>query len=131
MLGLTQNVSGDQARVGGTVGHHEDLGRAGEQVDPHTPEELALGLGDVGVAGPDEHVDRRQVVDKPEGQRRHRRQRLDPAERRDRVRPGRHMAYSMAGCRPPSRCGGATATTRGTPAALATIIVMNEEASIG
>ena len=44
--------------VGGVVGDHQDLGRAGEHVDADAAEEDALGLGDVLVAGPDDDVGR-------------------------------------------------------------------------
>ena len=58
VLGLPEQVGGDELGVGRLVGDHEDLGRAGEQVDADRPEQLALGLGDVGVAGADDHVHR-------------------------------------------------------------------------
>ena len=60
---------------------HRDLGRAGEQVDADRPEELPLRLGDVGVAGADDHVHRLEALD-PE---RHGGQRLDAADAEDLV----------------------------------------------
>ena len=109
VLGLAEQVGGDQARVGGLVGDDQHLGRAGEQVDADAAEELALGLGDVGVAGADEHVDRREVLDQPEG---HRGQR--PARRRAR-RPRRRprstsRRASPGGSRP--RAGAARSRRR-------------------
>ena len=77
MLRLAEQIGGDQSRVGGGVGDDQHLGRPGEQIDPDAPEQLALGLGDERVAGPDQHVDRLQAVDQAEG---HRRERLDAAE---------------------------------------------------
>ncbi|MDO8210291.1 hypothetical protein Q7L65_07735 [Conexibacter sp. CPCC 206217] len=59
----------DEARVGGAVGDDQHLGRPGQQVDPDAPEQLPLRLRDVGVAGADEHVDGRQLVDQPERER--------------------------------------------------------------
>ena len=38
------------------VGHDQHLARPGEAVDAHLAHDLALGLGDVGVARPDDHV---------------------------------------------------------------------------
>ena len=58
MLGLTQEIGGDHLRVGCVVGDHHHLGGAGEEVDADLAEELTLRLGHVGVARPDEHVDR-------------------------------------------------------------------------
>ena len=57
MLGLAQQVDGDQERVGAVVGDDEDLGGAGHQVDADLAEELTLRLGDVRIARADDHVD--------------------------------------------------------------------------
>ena len=84
MLGLAEQVGGDDLRVGGLVGDDGDLGRPGEQVDRHRAEELTLGLGDVGVAGADEHVDGRLA----EQAERHRGERLHAAEHEDAVGAG-------------------------------------------
>ena len=51
-------IGGHQLRVGGVIGDHRDLGGAGQQVDPHPAEQLALGLGDECVAWSHDHVDR-------------------------------------------------------------------------
>ena len=58
VLGLGQQVDGDDERVGVLVGDDQHFGRPGEEVDADLAEQLALGLGDVGVAGAGEHVDR-------------------------------------------------------------------------
>lgn len=84
VLGLRQQVDGDGERVGGVVGDDQDLGRPGEQVDADLAEQLPLGLGDVGVARPGQHVDRGDRV----GAQRHRRDRLDPAQDVDLVGAG-------------------------------------------
>ena len=53
MLGLTEQIDRDHERSGGCiVGDHQNFGRTGQQVDAHGAEELALGLGHVGVPGP-------------------------------------------------------------------------------
>ena len=58
MLGLTQQVGRAKLGVGGGfIGDDHGLGRACEKVDPHAAEQLALGLGHIGVAGADQHVD--------------------------------------------------------------------------
>ena len=76
MLGLAEQVGGDDHGIGRLVGDDEDLGRAGDEVDADLPEEPALRLDDVRVARPDEEVDR---VDRL-GAERERGQRLDAAE---------------------------------------------------
>ncbi len=54
---------------------------------PTRPIELALGLGDEGVAGPDQHVDRRDAL----GADRHRGHRLDAAEAIDDIGAGKML----------------------------------------
>ncbi len=104
MLGLAQQVGGAHLGVGGLVGDDQDLGRAGEQIDADPAVKLALGLGDIGVAGPDQHVDRPERL----GAERHRRDRLDAAEhinlvgagevhRRDRLRVRHALVRRRAG----------------------------------
>ena len=81
MLGLGEQVGRHQLGIGGGVGEHRHLRRTREQVDPDPAEQLALGFGDVRVAGADDHVDRLEPLD-PEC---HRGQRLHAAEREDAV----------------------------------------------
>jgi hypothetical protein len=82
VLGLPEQVGGDEFHVGVVVGDHGDLRRPGQQVDAHAAEQLALGFGDVGVAGADDHVHRRLALEAE----RHGRHRLHAAEREDAVR---------------------------------------------
>ena len=56
VFGLAQEVRGGQLAVAAVVGDDQGFGGAGQEVDAHPPEEQALGFGDVGVAGADEHV---------------------------------------------------------------------------
>ena len=63
MLGLPKQIAGDQGRVGGVVGEHQDFRRPGEQVDAAASEELALGFGDELVAGAAQDVDRFHAVE--------------------------------------------------------------------
>jgi hypothetical protein len=58
VLGLAQQVDGGHERVSGVVGDDEDLGGAGKEVDADLAEELALRLGDIGVARAHDHVNR-------------------------------------------------------------------------
>ncbi len=103
MLSLREQVRRHQFRVGRGVGEHRHLRGAGEQVDADPSEQLALGFGDIRVAGSDDHVDGLEPLD-PE---RHRRQRLHAAERedavgaggRDRVQHGRVDPGAAAGRR--------------------------------
>ena len=85
VLGLAEQVRRDEPGIGAAVGEHRDLGRASEQVDADRPEELALRLGDVGVAGADDHVHRLEALDPV----RQGGQRLDAADAEDLVRAGR------------------------------------------
>ena len=60
VLGLEDDVDRGQGRVGRAVGDDDDLGGPGEgggDPDPPLPRDLALGLGHVDVAGPDDDVD--------------------------------------------------------------------------
>jgi hypothetical protein len=84
VLGLAEQVGGADLGVHGVVGDHQRLGRPGEQVDADAAEELALGLGDEGVARADQHVDRRDRL----GAERHRADRLHAAEHVDLVGAG-------------------------------------------
>ena len=58
MLGLADEVAGDDRRVGGLVGDHRHFRRPGEDVDADLAEQRALGLGDELVARADDHVGR-------------------------------------------------------------------------
>ena len=58
VLRLAEQVGGDPGGILVAVGDHHDLRRTGDQVDADPAEDLALGLGDVGVAGADDLVDR-------------------------------------------------------------------------
>src|SRR5690606_31855384 len=59
MFGLTQQVGDHHADFGAVVGDDQYLGWSGEQIDTHPAEKLALGFRHIGVAGPYQHVHRR------------------------------------------------------------------------
>ena len=59
VLGLGQQVGRDPGGVGGVVGDDQHFGWAGDHVDADGAEDLALGSGDIGVAGADDLGDRR------------------------------------------------------------------------
>ena len=59
VLGLRQEIGRDPGGIGGLVGDDQHFGRAGDHVDADGAEDLALGGGDIGVARPDDLVDRR------------------------------------------------------------------------
>jgi hypothetical protein len=84
VLGLAQQVNCHDERVGVLVGDHQDLGRAGQQVDTDLAEQLPLGLGDVGVARAGQQVDLSDRL----GPDRHRGDGLRAAEQEDLVRAG-------------------------------------------
>ena len=58
VLGLADEVGGDEGGVGGVVGEDGDLGGTGLGVDADAALEQALGGGDVDVARARDHVDR-------------------------------------------------------------------------
>ena len=60
MLGLADQIGRDVHRVGGVVGEDRDLGRPGLGVDADLRAADPLGRGDVDVARPGDHVDRRE-----------------------------------------------------------------------
>ena len=84
MLGLAQQIDRADLGIDGLVGDHQGLGRAGEEIDADAAEQLPLGLGDVGVARPHQHGDRRDA----RGAERHRADRLDAAQHVDLVGAG-------------------------------------------
>ncbi len=57
MFGLAEQVGGADFAVDAVVGDDQRFGRAGQKIDPDAAEQLALGLGHIGVAGADDHVD--------------------------------------------------------------------------
>ena len=59
VLGLGQQIGGDPPGVVGAVGEDQDFRRAGNHVNAHGAEHLALGRGDVGVSGADDFIDGR------------------------------------------------------------------------
>ena len=75
VFGLADQVGGHVRRVGRVVGEDRDLGRTGLGVDADLRAAQPLGGGDVDVAGPGDHVDRRQLgavhVGAPVGKQRH------------------------------------------------------------
>ncbi len=81
MLGLAEQVGGAEFRIDAVVGDDQGLGRPGEQIDADAAEQLTLGLGHIGVAGADDHVDRRDGL----GAERHGGDRLHAAEHEDLV----------------------------------------------
>ena len=50
MLGLCQEVGGDELRIGARVGKHDELRRTGEGVDADCPRNEMLGGGDIAIA---------------------------------------------------------------------------------
>ena len=106
MLGLAEEIGGAELGIDALVGDDQRLGRAGKQVDADTAVELALGFGDEGVAGADQHVDGRNG----RGAERHRADRLDAAEDQDLVGAGkvhgrddRRMGAALVGAAPKRR----------------------------
>ena len=59
VLGLRQQVGRDPVRDCRRVGDDQHFGRAGDHVDADLAEHLALGGGDIGIAGADDLGDRR------------------------------------------------------------------------
>ena len=59
MLRLAQQIGGDPVRIVGAIGDHQDFRRPGDAVDADLAEHFALGGGDIGIAGADDLVHRR------------------------------------------------------------------------
>src|SRR5579885_1897495 len=82
VLSLSQQVGRTDLAVDAFVGNYQCLGWPGKQIDTDTSEQLPLGLGYVGISGPDYHVNRLDSF----GPERHRRHSLHPAQYVDFVR---------------------------------------------
>ena len=110
MLGLGQQVGGDEVAAGAGVGQHEQVAGAGEAVDADVAGDLALGLLHVEAARAGDHVDAADrlgaVGERGDGLRAaHPQHLVDPAQR---------AAARITGWAP-----GAHTTTSSTPAARA------------
>jgi hypothetical protein len=76
---LPEQIGGADFAIHAVVGDDQGLGRTGQQVDADAAEQLALGLRHIGVAGADDHVDRRDRL----GAERHGGDRLHAAQHVD------------------------------------------------
>ena len=70
VLGLTQQVCCHPCRVAAAVGQHQNFAGACDHIDAHLAEHLALGGGNVDVAGANDLIHRRDALGAV-GQRRH------------------------------------------------------------
>ena len=52
MLGLSNKIDRRHFRVARIISDNQCFGRTRQQIDPHAPKQLALGLGDISVTGP-------------------------------------------------------------------------------
>ena len=118
VLGLRQQVGGDECGIGAGIGDHQHFRRAGRHVDGDRAavRDLLLGFGDVAVAGPEQLVAARTDA----GAEGHRRDRLGAAEL-EHARRCRSAcaATSTAGSALPSLRGGVHSTTSAQPASRA------------
>jgi len=111
VLGLAEQVDRNHEWIGLVVGDHQDLRRAGEQVNTHLTEQLPFGLGDIGVPRAGDEVDPADAL-RAQGQRD---DGLDPAEHVDLVCAGHrhrgdggrrdHAADGRGACRDPLDAG--------------------------
>ena len=132
VLGLRDEVGGDEHGIGAVVGEDHPLGRTGRQVDPDEPRDLELGGRDPGVARSDDPVDggeRRDGVREPE-----RETRRSPGRRRRRggrrPRAGPRRRAGPGGRRRRRPAGDAT-TISPTPATRAGTTVMTSDDGYG
>ena len=58
VLRLTDEIAGDDFRVGTGIGDNRNLGRSGKNIDADLAEQRALGLGDEFIPGSDNDVGR-------------------------------------------------------------------------
>ena len=96
MLRLAEEIGGADLAVDAVVGDDERFGRTGEKIDADAAVELTLGLGHKGVAGPDQHVDRRDRF----GAERHGGDGLHAAQHIDLVRAAHMHGRDDGGMRP-------------------------------
>ena len=82
MLGLADEVAGDQVRVGVPIRDDENLGRAGEEIDAHASKERTFRFGDESVPGAHDEIGG-MSREETEGERRHP---LHSAERENGIR---------------------------------------------
>ena len=119
MLHLGSQVGGHEIGTGAPVGHHHDLGGAGDGVDADHPEDLLLGQRHPDVAGPRDEIDagdaRRAVGQGGDGLGASRPEDLVHARDRRRGQDGRGQAavgrgrradHQLAHPRQPGRDGG-------------------------
>ena len=84
VLGLAEQIAGDQLGVGAVVGDDHHLARSGRQIDRRPARQsgdIGFGRGDISIAGPENLVGPRQACCAS----RQRRNRLGPADRIDLV----------------------------------------------
>lgn len=63
VLGLRNQVAGDEVGFGGLIGEDDNFTRTGDAVDIDRAEDLTFGEGDEQVAGADDFIDRRESFD--------------------------------------------------------------------
>lgn len=85
MLGLTEQISSHDRRIGGVVGNDHHLGGPGQQINPYRSKKLPLGFGKVHIPGTDHHVDWLRIL-YPE---RHAGQSLNTTDTENLIRTGR------------------------------------------
>ena len=111
-------------RIDRGVGDDRQLARSRQPVDPHRAGDLPLGLGDEGVAGSHDPVDRWHGR-RPEGQAL--RSACAPPDFTTVVAPAFRAAYRTADGIVPSACGGVQSTIPPTPATTAGTTVMQTD----
>ncbi len=124
VFGLAEQVGGDPVGIVLAVGDHEDFARPGDHVDPDHAVKLALGFGDIGIAGAGDDIDRADPLGAI-GERADRLRAADRARSRRRppdVRGGEHQfgLISPLGV-------GVQITSRSTPATCAGIAFISSE----
>ena len=88
MLRLRKQIGRDEARVGARIGEDDDLRRPGDHVDADDAEHPPFRRRDIGVAGSDNLVDRRDAsAFRRRGRRSPARRRPDRSRRRRRCAP--------------------------------------------
>ena len=123
VLGLRREVERDRSRSAVCVGDHHQLRRAGRASMPTTPAPATLRLAaHVGVAGPDDHVDRRDRLGAVGHGARSPARRRPGTPRRRRRGTRRRASPAATG---PSASGGTHSTRSGTPATAAGIAVIS------
>ena len=127
MLGLPEQVTGNERRICRVIGDYQDLRRAGKQIDSATAEKLTFGFGHVPIPCAAKNVNR-LVARRPNAMSAIA---GTPPTTQILSAPALSIALIVAGYQPCPFTGGVQATIPFTPATRAGIILICADPNIG